>query len=58
VYSNSNRNISKDNQDCIPTGNTIKMSGGVRNLRAMFENKDPADPPDRGRSPAASSMGE
>jgi len=34
------------------------MSSGVRNLRAMFENKDPADVPDRGRSPAASSMGE
>ncbi|TVY47778.1 hypothetical protein LOCC1_G006316 [Lachnellula occidentalis] len=33
------------------------MSGGVRNLRAMFETKDPADPPDRGRSPGASSFG-
>ncbi|TVY31935.1 hypothetical protein LSUB1_G008507 [Lachnellula subtilissima] len=32
------------------------MSGGVRNLRAMFEIKDPADPPDRGRSPGASSL--
>ena len=31
------------------------MSGGVRNLRAMFENKDATtSPPDRGRSPAGS----
>ncbi|KAL3421358.1 mucin-7 precursor protein [Phlyctema vagabunda] len=33
-------------------------SGGVRNLRAMFENKDEAtSPPDRGRSPGISSIG-
>ncbi|KAE8442745.1 hypothetical protein EG329_002885 [Mollisiaceae sp. DMI_Dod_QoI] len=32
------------------------MSGGVRNLRAMFENKDPS-PPDRGRSPGESAGG-
>jgi len=33
------------------------MSGGVRNLRAMFENKDPdtSPPADRGRSPASTS---
>ncbi|PQE10506.1 hypothetical protein CJF31_00002626 [Rutstroemia sp. NJR-2017a BVV2] len=31
------------------------MSGGVRNLRAMFENKDNStSPPDRGRSPGES----
>lgn len=32
------------------------MSGGVRNLRAMFENKEESSisPPDRGRSPAGS----
>ena len=29
------------------------MSGGVRNLRAMFESKDVStSPPDRGRTPA------
>merc|ERR1712093_310061 len=32
------------------------MSGGVRNLRAMFENKD-SSPPDRGRSPGESTTG-
>lgn len=32
------------------------MSGGVRNLRAMFENKDTSTSPpaDRGRSPGGS----
>ncbi|KAI9807900.1 MAG: hypothetical protein M1825_005206 [Sarcosagium campestre] len=31
-----------------------RSSSGVRNLRAMFENKDSDAPPDRGRSPAGS----
>ncbi|CAG8951108.1 hypothetical protein HYFRA_00006506 [Hymenoscyphus fraxineus] len=34
------------------------MSGGVRNLRAMFENKDPAESEDRGRSPGSGSLGQ
>lgn len=34
------------------------MSGGVRNLRAMFENKDPAEGEDRGRSPGGGSVGQ
>ncbi|EHK95999.1 hypothetical protein M7I_8324 [Glarea lozoyensis 74030] len=34
------------------------MSGGVHNLRAMFENKNSEErPEDRGRSPGGSSMG-
>jgi hypothetical protein len=40
----------------LPVRGSLNMSGGVRNLRAMFEIKDESSisPPDRGRSPAGS----